>query len=714
MGIINEGNPNSRISRTGTPAPRRASSAPAESTSGGDQFTPSGNQQPIFYTREMLQRGIQGARANQPAQGQPAQGAAPNQGGQAPPARPYDPNRDSHNLYQAMKGGVTGLGCDREAVFRALEGKTPEQVAALRANYRDRFDRDLDADLNYELTGHEETRAQALMRGDSTQADAAALRYSVDGLGTSEDLIYRTLEGKSAEQRQAIMNSYREQYGRDLRQDIRADMSGSELQRAEALLDGNQARADAARINYARSGIFTTDRESIYQTLEGKTPEQRAALIEEYRRNYNIDLSQELRNDLSGYEGDRAQALLRGDQAGARAATIKQAMHGGIFGLGTDEEAINRTLEGKTAEERRQILAAYSRQYGDMRADMRGDMSGNDLEHAETLLQRGRISDAQRVQYGLEEWGVNEDSVNAALRGKSREEIAQIRQEYRQRTGRELDSEVVRRMSGRDEFDAQMSLQGRAETPEEALRQAHERREYERSGMSNWVPGVGRHNDRLDRNLDRAEEQYQRYQQAVQEGRHEDAQAERARLNQLIGYTTQDVEILREAKDTATDVVSNTLAGAAAIGVTVLTAGTAAPAVVALYGGGAATGTRVLTRGAMQGDAYTHDQLQEDLLMGAVDGVTGGFGGRAGALTVRTFASEAARRQAQIDAFMATGGVVGRHQWANQTEELLRTASWRNRLLEQGAQQGTSQSTGLVPTSDSDPYEGYSPDFQIK
>lgn len=69
------------------------------------------------------------------------------------------------------------------------------------------------------------------------------------------------------------MNSYREQYGRDLRQDIRSDMSGSELQRAEALLDGNQARADATRINYTRSGIFSTDRESIYQTLEGKSPE---------------------------------------------------------------------------------------------------------------------------------------------------------------------------------------------------------------------------------------------------------------------------------------------------------------------------------------------------------------------------------------------------------------------------------------------------------
>src|SRR5689334_12378930 len=90
-------------------------------------------------------------------------------------ARPaYDPGIDANVLYQAMKGGMAGIGTDGPAIYRALANKTPEQISAIRTAYQEHYGAELDDHLKGELSGLELVRAQKLLQSDQPGADAAA------------------------------------------------------------------------------------------------------------------------------------------------------------------------------------------------------------------------------------------------------------------------------------------------------------------------------------------------------------------------------------------------------------------------------------------------------------------------------------------------------------------------------------------------------------
>jgi hypothetical protein len=682
MDAVSRQQPTQRI------APNASARAPLgaapRGSSPSDRFQPAaGSAQPGVYSRAQLNQCV---RPGQPAAGSQQQ-------------RPYDPNQDANDLYQAMKGGFTGWGTDEAKIWKTLEGKTPEQIAALRANYKDHFGRDLDADLQSELAGAELTRARALMSGDNAKAEAAALRYAMEGMGTDEAAVYKALEGKSPEQRKAIAEAYRQETGRELRADLKADLAGSELTRAESLLDGNNAKADAATLHYAMTGLGT-DEEAVYKALEGKSKEERAAILAEYQKTYNVDLRERLRGDFSGAELDRATALLDGDKAGADAATIKHAMHGGFLGLGTDEEAINKALEGKSPEERRAILAAYGKQYkADLRTDLRGDMAGNDLERAETLLERGKISDAQALKFATEGWGTDEDAIKQTLKGKSKAEIRQISQEFYQRTGRHLAPELLSELSGRDQFDAYQALQGKPQSAEEALQRMNERRDYERSnGFSNLVTDTfNESGERLDRNTARANEQYGRYQQALREGRTEDARAEKARLDELIGYSTSDVDHYRETKDEAAEWAATLVTAPVGMGVGLGVKGLAwgARALVTATAVGSARAGAV---SLIQGQGYAREDMLRDLTIGGLEGASGPLGRQAATALVRGVSSQSLREGAELIAtqqMLQTRGVVVASELTDEVDKILIAQRQRlHTVAHHGVEQGGSNAAG--------------------
>ena len=66
-------------------------------------------------------------------------------------------------LHRAMHGGLTGLGTDEAALFRALENLSPDQVRELRATYLEHYGTELDADIRSELSGAVLGRAEALL-----------------------------------------------------------------------------------------------------------------------------------------------------------------------------------------------------------------------------------------------------------------------------------------------------------------------------------------------------------------------------------------------------------------------------------------------------------------------------------------------------------------------------------------------------------------------
>lgn len=436
-------------------------------------------------------------------------------------------------------------------MFKALDGKTPAQIDALRREYHAHYKRDLDADIRSELSGNELSRAESLLKGNQAAADADRLNVAIAGAGTDEAAIVRTLEGKSASQIDAIKGEYSSRHGQSLEDAVRGDLSGPSLQRVEALLRGDSASAEAAALNEAMKGGLTgagTDEGSVYKALEKKSPAEREAIVRAYGRMYGSGendriLERHIREEFSSAELDRATSLLAGDQIGADAARVRHAMKGGVLGLGTDTQDIQDTFEGRSESDRRAIVAAYGGKYGDLDSDLKSEMGEYELGKTRALIDRGRLSDTESLYYAVMGGGTDEAAIRATLRGKSSEQIDQVRADYRRDFGRDLDADLRGDLSGRDAFDVGQLLKGKPKTLEEALERANENWAYERGGAANFLsrsimddisPDKGQ---LLDGNMQRANQIYQR---AKSENRPLSA-SERAELGRQRRYSEAEL-----------------------------------------------------------------------------------------------------------------------------------------------------------------------------
>jgi hypothetical protein len=623
-------------------------------------------------------------------------GTRPSEGpaGAAPPVRRHDASADASALHRAMHGGLFGAGTDEAAIYEALEGRSPAEIEAIRASYRDHYGRNLDTDLKGELSGLDLARAENLMRGNRAAADADALHRAMQGVGTDEAAIDRVLQGKSPAERAVIEREYESRYGMALGSALEGELSGDELQRARALGSGEGARADAATLHQAVAGLGT-DENAVYRTLAGKSQAERTAIATQYQQMYGRDLATDLRGDLSGAELDRARALLLGQTARADAASMRSAM----AGAGTDEKAIEQVLEGKSAPERAAIEAEYRQMYGsDLRTDLASELSGNDLDRTRSLLATGGLSDAEKLYSAVTGLGTDESAIRSVLDGRSNDEIRAISEDYRRRYGRDLVSDLQGDLSGRDEFDAIQALGGRPRTPEEALRRMNERAAYEREGLLN-VPGrvlldlINDEGSRLDENVAHANTQYQ---QAMADGNFDEA--EKARLSQLVGYAQQDVDAYRESKDTAANVVSTVGATAAAVGVVIASGGSGTPVAAAIMNAAlAGAGTRVALSGAIEGRGYGWEQGLSDAAQGAVDGGTvaafAPLGRAAAGAALRGTVETTGQRMA---AGAIEGGVEGLAQGAASggAQGALREGAWDHGVAEGLLSVGQGAATG--------------------
>jgi hypothetical protein len=262
--------------------------------------------------------------------------------------------------------------------------------------------------------------------------------------------------------------------------------------------------------------------------------------------------------------------------------------------------------------------------------------------------------------------GTNEAEIHSLLKGRTKEDIKAIREAYQAHYERNLDADIHSELSGRDLFDAKMSLRGRAETAEEKLSRMNERYEYER-GEGNTVGRfvMDRLSDKgalLDSNRQRANVYYK---QAMSDGQLD--QNEQARLSDLTSYANDDEGSYQNAKDSAADTAGTVAATAASAAVIVGTAGTATPFVAtALMATGAGATARTVTSGLIEGRSYGIEDNFSDAGMGAVDGVATLKGVKAG-----TFAAQSALRTTATNTLRQQGLQVTERTVAHMSHQIL-------------------------------------------
>ncbi len=608
---------------------------------------------------------------------------------------------------------VDGLGTDEKAIREALRGKTPEELEAIKAAYRSKYGVDLVADLRGDMDGAELDNALALADGDLDKADAAELEDAMSGPGTDEDKMKQVYERiREEEQKYAMSHGLTKAeldqrirdrnsrlgakyaamgYG-DLKANAKDELSdgdplsenNADNKLFDALQAGDESKIDAAKALVERKGVYTSDDE-----VEKIVRNQRT------KAEFEVNLEE---------AGDKARLLATAQAGDMKPDEYKSKM----AEFDPNNKANRERKEAAIQAKGKANMAALKSDYEGM-ANTDVSIALHGKETFDTLVEEGtsgyskaeinalmesggKLSPEQEIYFAVAGVGTDEDKIKETLKDKTPDEVDKIRKDYERLHGKgSFDSDILGDLSGREDLDVGLSL--KYGDPSTFARQLDEakpedraklkagfenylttRRDFEKSGdigaaMDLFGDGMNsadqledaikRAND-YDAALTKAESQ-EGY-DPTKKNENPDLVAAQANFDMNFQGAVAAQEEVREKIDAYTDVAAQVGGAIAGVAVTILTAGTAGPAVIALYAAAASAATSIAMKMSLKGAAYGWEDLGIDLAVGIVDGAmsyaTAGLGKAAMAGLQRAVISQAAKMAAKEGAEELTESAI--------------------------------------------------------
>ncbi len=395
-------------------------------------------------------------------------------------------------------------------------------------------------------------RLSAVLRAgsgfDAVQV-ARELHAAMDQMGTDEDRLFASLRGLTPLRGAVVRKVYLAMFHSSLDFDLVDDLSGDELERALAGLEGRGARADAIALHDAIAG-WGTDEAAIMGLLRNKPAAEVEAIRAEYLALYGRTLQADLEADLAeGNELAQANALLSGNTAEADAIALDDAMRGGLTGWGTGEaeieavyarlrsevqaqaEANHWTTAQRDAEIRRrlhEIERHFGSRYGDvteyrvpgsttgsLEGAFRSELSGADLDLAHALQANDPVAaDAARIEIERTGFYASDERLRAVLvsqyeralearrldEGPARHlRVVRLVEELRRRSPALSEEEISRQRMALErtmEHEMEVAAQADSSVSMESLRAAYEGR-YDRISLAYDMERMTSGTDRL-------------------------------------------------------------------------------------------------------------------------------------------------------------------------------------------------------------------------
>ncbi|RXN12559.1 annexin A6-like isoform X2 [Labeo rohita] len=141
-------------------------------------------------------------------------------------------------------------------------------------------------------------------------SDAEALYNAMKGFGSDKEAILDLITSRSNAQRQEIRAAYKSQYGKDLIDDLKYELTGK-FERLIVGLMRPPAYHDAKEIKDAIKGAGT-DEKCLIEILASRTNEQIHNLVAAYKDAYGRDLEEDVIGDTSGHFKKMLVVLLQG------------------------------------------------------------------------------------------------------------------------------------------------------------------------------------------------------------------------------------------------------------------------------------------------------------------------------------------------------------------------------------------------------------------
>ncbi|NXY78138.1 ANXA6 protein, partial [Glareola pratincola] len=437
-----------------------------------------------------------------------------------------------------IKDAIAGIGTDEKCLIEILASRTNQEIHDLVAAYKDAYERDLEADIVGDTSGHFKKMLVVLLQGtreeddvvseDLVEQDAKDLLEAGElKWGTDEAQFIYILGRRSKQHLRLVFDEYLKISGKPIERSIRGELSGDfeKLMLAVVKCIRSTAEYFAERLYKAMKGLGTRDN-TLIRIMVSRSEIDMLDIREVFRTKYEKSLYNMIKEDTSGEYKKALLKLCGGDDDAAgeffpEAAQVAYRMwelsavakvevstppsppvpsfctlpawdpwlllsaagHGqprtsaliAAVIAGTDEGAIIDVVTQRSNAQRQQILKAYKAHYGrDLMADLKSELSGSLAKLILGLMLTPAQYDAKQLRKAVEGAGTDESVLIEIMATRNNQEIAAINEAYQEAYHKRLEDDLSSDTSGHFKRILVSLALGNRDEGPENLTQAHE------------------------------------------------------------------------------------------------------------------------------------------------------------------------------------------------------------------------------------------------
>lgn len=288
--------------------------------------------------------------------------------------------------------------------------------------------------------------------------DAETLYKAMKGIGTNEQAIIDVLTKRSNVQRQQIAKSFKAQFGKDLTETLKSELSGK-FERLIVALMYPPYRYEAKELHDAMKGLGTKEG-VIIEILASRTKNQLREIMKAYEEDYGSTLEEDIQGDTSGYLERILVCLLQGcrdDVSGfvdpGLALQDAQDLHAaGEKILGTDEMKFITILCTRSATHLMRVFEEYEKIANKSIEDSIKSETHGSLEEAMlTVVKCTRNVHsyfAERLHYAMKGAGTRDGTLIRNIVSRSEIDLNLIKIQFQKMYGKTLSSMIMGDTSG--------------------------------------------------------------------------------------------------------------------------------------------------------------------------------------------------------------------------------------------------------------------------
>uniref|UniRef100_A0A8C8VQ76 Annexin n=1 Tax=Pelusios castaneus TaxID=367368 RepID=A0A8C8VQ76_9SAUR len=421
-----------------------------------------------------------------------------------------------------IKDALQGIGTEEKCLTEILASRTNQQLHSLAEAYRDAYERELEADIVGDTSGHFRKMLVVLLQGtreeddvvseDLVEQDAKDLLEAGDlKWGTDEAQFIYILGNRSKQHLRLVFDEYLKISGKSIEESIRGELSGDfeKLMLAVVKCIRSTPEYFAERLYKAMKGLGTKDN-TLIRIMVSRSEIDMLDIREVFRTKYEKSLHSMIKDDTSGEYKKALLKLCGGDDDAAGeffpeaaqvayrmwelSAVAKVELRGTVRpaadfnadddakvlrkamkGLGTDEGAIIDVITQRSNAQRQEILRTYKSHFGrDLMADLKSELSGTLAKLILGLMMTPAQFDAKQLKKAMEGAGTDESILIEILATRGNREIQAINEAYRAAFHKSLEDALSSDTSGHFKRILVSLALGNRDEGGEDLARAHE------------------------------------------------------------------------------------------------------------------------------------------------------------------------------------------------------------------------------------------------